>query len=138
MVNNNNDEAPNTGPNQSKNCGFVSKQLSQAAQHNFTPWGLEVRSTRELAHNDHARRSAVYITEDNIIADGISRVERSANADSYFRSLIQDYPQLRSCRRFQPSAELVSSVIRILLQDHSVEPLTLSRQILGQLGRSTT
>ena len=77
-------------------------------------------------------------TKDNIIADGISRVEHSANADSYFCSLVQDYPQLRSCRRFHPSAELVSSVIRILLQDHSVEPLTLSRQILGQLGRSIT
>ena len=77
-------------------------------------------------------------TEDNIIADGISRVEHSANADSYFCSLIQDYPQLRSCQQFHPSAELVSSVIRILLQDHSVEPLTLSRQILGRLGKSTT
>ena len=77
-------------------------------------------------------------TEDNFIADGISRVERAANADNYFRSLVQDYPQLRSCRRFLPSAELVSSVIRILLQDHSVEPLTLSRQILKHLGRSTT
>ena len=77
-------------------------------------------------------------TDDNFIADGISRVENSTNADSYFRSLAQDFPQLRSCRRFQPSAELVSSVIRILLQDHSVEPLTLSRQILRHLGRSTT
>ena len=76
--------------------------------------------------------------EENFIADGISRVENSQDADSFFHSLVQDFPLLRSCQRFHPSAELVSSVTHILLQKQSVDPLRLSRRILEHLGRSTT
>ena len=36
-------------------------------------------------------------TNDNFIADGISRIATASNADSYFTSLQQVYPQLRSC-----------------------------------------
>ena len=36
-------------------------------------------------------------TNDNFIADGISRITTASNADSYFTSLQQVYPQLRSC-----------------------------------------
>ena len=76
-------------------------------------------------------------TEDNFIADGISRIANSSNADDYFLTLQQDYPQLRSCRRFHPSAELVSAVVHTLLHGHCTDPLQISRTLLNNLGKNT-
>lgn len=45
----------------------------------------------------------------NDIADAISRVFKSDNLFD-FNKLMQDYPQLRSCRRFHPSKELLSKL----------------------------
>ena len=64
-------------------------------------------------------------TTDNIIADGILRVDKANDANSFFCLLQQAYPELRSCCQFYPSAELVSAVTRILLQEQSIESPSL-------------
>lgn len=77
-------------------------------------------------------------TKANIIADRISRVKKETNILPSFHSLMQDFPQLKSCCRFHPSAELVSLVTGMLLQKSSVDPLEASRRLLAGLGRITT
>ena len=91
-----------------------------------------------MINNPVAAKPGHITTTDNFIADGISRVDHSRDAETYFKSLHQDYPQLRSCRRFHPSAELISAVIRILLEGKLDDPIQLSKTVLGNLGRSTS
>ena len=77
-------------------------------------------------------------TEKNVVADRISRVKKETNILPSFHSLMQDFPQLKSCRRFHPSSELISLVTGMLLQKSSVDPLEASRQLLAGLGKITT
>ena len=76
-------------------------------------------------------------TKDNKIADRISRIKSETDVSSYYKSLVQDFPQLASCRRFHPSAELTSSIIALLLRKKSQDPLEVRGRILADLGRST-
>lgn len=76
-------------------------------------------------------------TKDNEIADRISRIDHETNSNTYFASIVQDFPQLKSCRRFHPSPELVSSVMEVLLRKKSFDPLAARDNILSNLGRST-
>ena len=77
-------------------------------------------------------------TKTNIIADRILRVKKETDILPSFHSLMQDFPQLKSCCRFHPSVELVSLVTGMLLQKSSVDPLEASRRLLAGLGRTTT
>jgi hypothetical protein len=77
-------------------------------------------------------------TKDNVVADRISRIKQYTDTIPDFQSLLQDFPQLSSCNRFHPSAELISLVMDVLLQRNSVDPLQASRQLLADLGRTTT
>jgi hypothetical protein len=47
-------------------------------------------------------------TKENVIADEISRLSDASNIEYDFNSLLQDYPQLKVCRHFQPSSVLLS------------------------------
>ena len=76
-------------------------------------------------------------TKDNEIADRISRIKSETDVSSYYKSLVQDFPQLASCRRFHTSAELTSSIIALLLRKKSQDPLEVRGRILADLGRST-
>ena len=59
--------------------------------------------------------NADYIsTTDNFMADDISRLETFTH-DASYDSLLQKYPQLRSCQIFHPSQELCSSLYTGLL-----------------------
>ena len=77
-------------------------------------------------------------TKKNIIADRISRIKHLTDAIPSFLSLMQDFPQLKSCRRFHPSPELVSLVTDALLQENCIDPLEASRRILADLGKITS
>lgn len=77
-------------------------------------------------------------TKDNVVADRISRIKQDTDAIPDFQSLLQDFPQLNSCTRFHPSAELISFVMDALLRKNSVDPLQASKQILAELGKTTT
>jgi len=62
-------------------------------------------------------------TVENKIADEISRIKKSTH-DSFsfqydFAKLQQDHPELRHCRFFQPSQELLSMIWDILLTRNS-------------------
>ena len=91
-----------------------------------------------MINNDVGINAAHIDTKRNEIADRISRIKRESNAIPEFQHLMQDFPQLRSCSRFHPSAELVSLVMDALLQERSIDPLEASRRVLAGLGKITT
>lgn len=76
-------------------------------------------------------------TKDNVIADRISRIKKETNSLPHFHSLIQEFPQLRSCKRFHPGSELISLIMDLLLQRNTVDPLKASRQLLASLGKTS-
>ena len=75
---------------------------------------------------------------ENEIADRISRFKNSHEANIGFPLLAQDFPQLKSCKRFLPSAELISSIMDALLLKKSSDPLQVARQLLAEPGKIIT
>lgn len=70
-----------------------------------------------LLINSDVGINAKYISsEDNVVADTISRISaiKSSNPDQSFdySKLKQTFPQLKPCREFQPSRELLSLIWR--------------------------
>lgn len=76
-------------------------------------------------------------TKDNVIADRISRIKKESNFIPHFDQLQQEFPQLTSCRRFHPSAELVSCIMDILLSKKQFDPLEARNKVLATLGQNT-
>ena len=76
-------------------------------------------------------------THDNIIADRISRILTESLIPFEMPKLFKEFPELRGCRRFQPSPELISLITEALLTDKFVNPLELSRKILSAPGKLT-
>ena len=58
-------------------------------------------------------------TKENFIADDISRLSDASNIEYDFNCLLQDYPQLKVCRRFQPSSGLLSWIWDCLTKGES-------------------
>jgi hypothetical protein len=87
--------------------------------------------THLLMFSDMGIRAAYIMGAQNAIADYLSCL-RDQNAFSSFQfwSLIQQFPWLQHCRRFQPSPELLSLVYALLSNGYVKLPTT---QIL--LGR---
>ena len=77
-------------------------------------------------------------TSDNVVADRISRVCSESHIAHEMLSLRQEFPQLQSCQRFQPNAELTSLILETLLTKKYVDPLLASRRVLASPGRITT
>ena len=75
---------------------------------------------------------------DDVVADRISRVHSEANLASEMITLCQEFPQLRSCQRFLPSAELTSLILETLSTKQHVDPLLASRRVLASPGRIIT
>ena len=89
-----------------------------------------------LMINNPVGITAHYInTHDNVIADRISRILHEKLIPLEFSKLSQEYPELRHCRRFQPSAELISLLMDALLTDKFNNPLDASQRILSAPGR---
>ena len=76
-------------------------------------------------------------TTDNVVADRISRVLTESRLTHEMTVLCQDFPQLRSCQRFRPSAELTSLILETLSTKKYVDPLLASRRVLASPGRIT-
>ena len=80
-------------------------------------------------------------THENEVADRISRLKKANLSTSPFfsidyKNLQQDYPELRTCRSFLPSRELLSCLYSILLTRKSPDPnqvITLRRRGLGKV-----
>ena len=77
-------------------------------------------------------------TTGNIVADRISRVSTESHLAHEMTILCQDFPQLRSCQRFRPSAELTLLILEILSTKKYVDSLLVSRRVLASPGRITT
>ena len=64
-------------------------------------------------------------TYSNRIADEISRVKKTG-AEYDFSRLLLNFPQLQNCRRFTPSATLLTLIYDILLNKHLPDPIHVS------------
>ncbi len=65
----------------------------------------------------------------NIIADLISCIKKETDSMRHFLKIQQEYPELASCKRFHPSAELISSITDAILYQKYVDPLEAARML---------
>jgi hypothetical protein len=77
-------------------------------------------------------------TTNNVIADRISRLKRESHSMRGFESLLQEYPELAGCKRFQPSVELISHIMDAILLKKSVDPMEVNSKILTTPGHVTS
>ena len=78
-------------------------------------------------------------THDNTIADDISRIKSSTSDGTFdYSNLLITYPQLISCRVFQPSPTLLGMIWEILLDKKSPDPLILRKIAPPALGSFTS
>ncbi len=90
-----------------------------------------------MIHNPveiHADRIS---TTNNVIANQISQFPNHSNPLPHFSTLSQQFPQLRHCRRFHPSAELVSTILDALSLAKSPNPREPNLQQLAWPGKNT-
>ena len=73
---------------------------------------------------------------DNIIADMISRLHPVAGSAPDFNILFQAFPKLKTCRRFHPSARLLSDLMHALLT--GLSPGLQRPKILGHFTPAKT
>lgn len=88
-----------------------------------------------MINNDVGFHTGHITTKDNVIADRLSRIENESNISHEFTSISQDYPVLAGCKRFLPSAELISHISDAILQKKYLDPLTVSKSIQTNPGR---
>jgi hypothetical protein len=74
-------------------------------------------------------------TKDNIIADEISRFQKLQLMLSKMPELYQRFPSLGACRRFIPSADLISYIKDCLLQKQLTDPLIVRKLVQENPGR---
>ena len=91
-----------------------------------------------LINNPLGLSTARIGTKENEIADQISRLKSEKDSLSFFCTLVQSHPQLRGCRRFLPSKELLSGITEALLTGKLADPLALNRTILSNPGHFTS
>ena len=77
-------------------------------------------------------------TTQNVIADRISCIKRETHSMSEFVQILQDYPEIVGCRRFQPSAELILHIMDAILQKKFVDPVTANSAVLNNPGQITS
>ena len=74
-------------------------------------------------------------THSNIVADKISRWDSQSDVLPGFAKLKQEFPQLKNCRRFHPSKELLSLISDVLLLERLVNPLEIMEVLRDHPGR---
>lgn len=77
-------------------------------------------------------------TKDNVIADLLSRITCEANISHEFNSILQGYPELGGCKRFHPSAALISHIMDAISQTRYIDPLAVNNSILTNPGQITS
>ena len=76
-------------------------------------------------------------SKDNKIADRISRFISETMLLTEMQKNYKNYPRLRSCQRFIPSAELTLLILETFSEKKFVDPLPRSRRILAAPGKIT-
>ena len=74
-------------------------------------------------------------TKKNVIADRLLQYKTESDAVRGFTSLQQEFLQLRNCRRFQPSNEIISWILDALSLGKLADPLAKSKGLLSNPGR---
>jgi hypothetical protein len=88
-----------------------------------------------MINNNVVVQTAHVATEVNVIVDAISRINRETDSMRHFETLLQDYPQLARCKRFQPSAELIFLITDAISQQIFVNPVEVNRVALAKPGK---
>ena len=71
----------------------------------------------------------------NKIADKISRIKKETNSVRGFASILQAYPEIAGCRRFLPSAALISHITDAISLKKLVDPMEVNNSILTDPGQ---
>jgi len=87
-----------------------------------------------MMNNNVGVHTAHITTIKNVIADRISRIKRETNSVRGFSSILQDYPALAGCKRFQPSAVLISHLMDAISQKKFIDPMEVNASILSNPG----
>jgi len=77
-------------------------------------------------------------SEDNDLADRISRFKSNSHSLRGIAPLIQDFPRLRGCERYHPSSQLISSIMDAILRKKLLDPLTVNREALTTPASTST
>ena len=88
-----------------------------------------------MMNNDVGLITDHITTTKNVIADRISRIKRETHSVRAFKTITQDYPALAGCKRFQPSAALISHLMDAILQKKFIDPMAVSSSILKNPGQ---
>ena len=88
-----------------------------------------------MMNNDVGLITDHITTTKNVIADRISRIKRETHSVRAFKTIKQDYPALAGCKRFQPSAALISHLMDAILQKKFIDPMAVSSSILKNPGQ---
>jgi len=88
-----------------------------------------------MMNNNVGLHTGHITTIKNVIADRISRIKRETNSMRGFTSILQDYPALAGCKRFQPSAALISHLTDAILQKKFIDPMAVNASILKNPGQ---
>ena len=77
-------------------------------------------------------------TENNVVADKISRTATEADLLTAIPRIAQEHPDLIGCKRYLLTSSQLSCLTETLLQADCIDPVALSRQLLTEHGRITT
>lgn len=77
-------------------------------------------------------------TDNNVVADKISRVDSESDLPRVITLLKQEHPDLDGCHRSQLTSSQISLLMEILLQGECIDPIAVSRQLLTALEKTTT
>ena len=100
----------NLADNMTANCWTQKTATSNLAGRGLARLFCALRLNNSLGLNSEFLAGLL-----NIIADAISRVRSPRGSAPDFTQLMQDFPELNSCHRFHPSAELLSCLMQGLL-----------------------
>ena len=74
-------------------------------------------------------------THANVRVNKITCIKRKTNSMSHFLHIIQEYSELNSCRRFQPSAELISHIMDAMSLKKLVDPVAIRMTVQSNPGQ---
>ncbi len=74
-------------------------------------------------------------SEENVVADKISRIAKESDLSTEFPKIVQAHPVLTGCRRFVPSSAVVSWIMAALLRQDCRDPLDLNKLVLTDPGK---
>jgi hypothetical protein len=77
-------------------------------------------------------------TEQNIVADKISRVASETHLAAAIPHIEQEHPELTGCHRFVLSSSLISCLLEIISNAECNNPTELSKLVLTNPGKITT